>query len=225
MEDNLLSKLTIIILIIAIPITVYLIGQRTGFFGKASISDYPKQIKVTNISDNSFTVSWVTDKKSVGFVSYGESEKFGGVAADDRDNGAQKTRFTHHVTVKNLDPEKVYFFKINSEGKAYQQKTASTTSDAPPLAKPIFGSILNEDGKAPKEAIVFVTPAGGTPLSTFTRDGKWLITLNNARLEDLSAYISLNKDDRVQIFVQSPEGQSEFSAQISDKALPDIVIK
>ncbi len=209
-----LSKFVLILLIVAIPVSVFLIGQRTGFFSKASVSSIPKQIRITNISDNSFSVSWVTDKEALGFVSFGEKEKLGNSASDDRDNGVQKARFTHHITLKNLDPDKTYFFKINLNGNVYQQKTAPATSDTPPLAQPVFGSVLTKDGKVPKEALIYLTTEGGTPLSTFTREGNWLITVNNARSKDLSVYIFYKKGDNIKIQAVSGEGSSLISTEI-----------
>lgn len=215
------SKLVIILLIIAIPVSVYLIGQRTGFFGKASISDIPKQVQITNISDNSFTVSWITDKETSGFISFGDSEKLGNTALDDRDTGAEQARFTHYVTIKSLDPEKVYFFKINSTDKSYQQKTAPVTSDAPPVAQVIFGSVITKDGKIPKEAIIYLNFEDSTALSTFTRNGNYLLTLNNARVKDLSTYISYKGGDKVKVYGVSPEGSYEITSIVSsNKPIP-----
>ena len=58
------------------------IGQRL----QASAEETPREVKVTNISDVGFVVSWITDKAVAGYVQYGEGEAGGQLAgSDERD--------------------------------------------------------------------------------------------------------------------------------------------
>lgn len=193
----------IFILIFGLLVSVYLLGQRTGFFSKADISAAPQDIRISNVSDNSFTVSWITAKPVNGFVSFGGSESLGETAQDDRDSSGPKMRQTHHVTLKNLDPDTVYFYKITN-GDTAKQKTAPTTQDTPPLADPIFGKVVRSDQSPETEAIIYSIISGSTLLSSYTReDGNFLITLNNARTSDLSFYITVKDSDAVDFKIKT----------------------
>ena len=61
----------------------------------------PKNIKNTNINDQAFTVSWVTDAEEVGEIRYGtDPDNITIIAYDDR--GASVSDDTHHVTIGGL---------------------------------------------------------------------------------------------------------------------------
>lgn len=189
------------VLIIGLVLGIVVISQQTNLFPKADISNLPKDIRVSNISDNSFTVSWITDKAVNGFVSFGTTEKLGETAPDDRDSAGPKSRLTHHVTLKNLNPSVTYFYKIPS-GNVSKQTTAPTTQDTPSLPEPIFGKVSPNS-----EAIIYSNIGNSTLLSTYTReDGNFLITLNNARTKDLNSYISVSDSDQVSLEVKTSEG-------------------
>lgn len=207
-----LHKVIILILLIGgLLAGLYLLSQQTNLFPKAALLIVPQEVKISNISDNSFTVSWITpDKLTIGFVSYGTQE-LSGSAADDRDTSGPQPRNTHHITLKNLTPQTSHLFKISSAGQVfdnngqpYQVTTAPTTQDTPPLPQPLFGKVKTADEKPPQEAVVYVEIGEGTLLSSYTRaDGNWLITLNNARVKDLSTYLNPQEGDRLTVTVQA----------------------
>ncbi|MDO8452880.1 MAG: fibronectin type III domain-containing protein [bacterium] len=225
-KKKLFSIISLVVFAIALTVGIFLVGQQTGFFSEASPEEEPKDIKVTNISDNSFSVSWLTpDKVTAGFLVYGETEKLGSTASDDRDRTGQTSRFTHHTTVKNLDPSTLYYFKIGSGKKAYDDdgenfsiSTAPTTTDPPAVADPAYGKVLDAQGAPVADALVYLTIAGGTPLSSYTRaDGNWLITLNNARTSGLSTYIKYKpQGDTVDFFVNANGGTTKASADTNN---------
>lgn len=206
--------LPILILGLGIIVGLYLVSQQTHLFSKASTSPEPRNIKITNLSDNSFSLVWTTTQKVPGFITYGTSETLGMIAHDDRDNQGPSSRFTHHVTLKDLDPQATIFYNVNSggkvfklEGKPYAQKTALTLSQTPPLPKPIIGKILSYDGKPVDEAIVYISINDSQVLSGYTRDnGNWLITLNTARSQDLSNYFDLKIGDKMEIEANDQSG-------------------
>ncbi|RJP47578.1 MAG: hypothetical protein C4584_00300 [Armatimonadetes bacterium] len=230
------SILFVVVSLVAIPVGIYLTSQQQKTTSKASFSEVPEQVKVTNISDNSLSVSWITPSKAtIGFVTYGTAETLGETAFDDRDKSEQKPRYTHHVTLKNLTPDTQYFFKIVSDvgsyddqGRPWKFKTAPTTEDPPAVADPAFGKVLKNDKTVPFEALVYLTVAGGTPLSSYTReDGNWLITLNNARKADLLTYITYKSSgDKIDIYVQAAgDGIARVAADTkNDAPVPDIIL-
>ncbi len=203
--------LSIVLLIVGLIIGVYLVLQQTNLFSKAGISDIPKEVKISNISDNSFTVSWVTEEAVPGFVVFGQGESLDKTSLDDRDSGGRNSRLTHHVTLKDLTPATVYSFKIGSgtdvydnQGKLYTQTTAPVVFDAPPLPEPLLGKVETADGKVPAEALVYVNMERSTVLSSFIReDGNFLLTLNNARIADLSSYVTLADSKKINLTAQA----------------------
>lgn len=214
-----------LLLVVGLLIGIYLVSQQTNLFPKADITNAPQEIKISNISDNSFTVSWITFKPVSGFIKYGTSEQLGETAVDDRDSGIQTARTTHHVTLKNLQPAQTYFYAIASgvesfdnKGQSFQHTTAPSTENPLAVPQPLFGKVTQQDGQTPAEALVYLETQDGSLLSSYTRsDGNWLITLNNARTKDLSNYLVVKDSDPVSLTVESWAGdQVEVKGQAGD---------
>lgn len=210
-KKKILTILYFILLLAGVLSGTYLIGQKSSLSGYAQQDTKPDNIKITNISDNSFAVSWTTPTDIVGFIAYGVVEDLGQTVYDDRDDGKQTNRLTHHVTLKNLKPNTRYFFKIGSgsdlydnNGSLFQQVTASSTASPPPIAKPLYGRVVQENGNPLKEVLIYVQLENAVPLSTYiVSDGKWLTTLTNMRDLELSKYIVPAKDAKVTILAQA----------------------
>ena len=192
---------------------VVMIKNGPDFFLKASPTLTPSQIKVTNITDNSFTVSWLTEDKTSGFVKYGTEPNLSFTGADDRDQLSGKTdNFnTHHITLKNLKPTTAYFFKIGSGGKIFDsngqpyQITTAKTAKTSPANDVAYGTVVNQSGQAVEGAIVYLSLANASPASTLTKaSGSWVIPLNLIRSADLADWASYDKEASIEeIFIQA----------------------
>ncbi|PIU33065.1 hypothetical protein COY29_02015 [Candidatus Woesebacteria bacterium CG_4_10_14_0_2_um_filter_39_14] len=192
---------------------VVMIKNGPDFFLKASPTLTPSQIKVTNITDNSFTVSWLTEDKTSGFVKYGTEQNLSFTGADDRDQLSGKTdNFnTHHITLKNLKPTTAYFFKIGSGGKIFDsngqpyQITTAKTAKTSPANDVAYGTVVNQSGQAVEGAIVYLSLANASPASTLTKaSGSWVIPLNLIRSADLADWASYDKEASIEeIFIQA----------------------
>lgn len=201
-------------------------SRETQFFSKAGADDVPRDVKISNISDNSFTVTWQTLKPVLGFVSFGTTEAVGSTAGEDRETGGPKPYSLHHVTVKNLTPATNYYFKIGSgskiyddRGKAYVQQTVTTIQKPPAVPEPVIGKVIKTDKSGASDAIVYVKIGTGSLLSSYTReDGNFLVTLNNARGRDLTEYISVLEGDTVEIEVNAgAEGSGKKQIKAADR--------
>lgn len=202
------------LIIVGLVVTAFLVSSAQRFFLKASPDAVPKEVKITNLFDTSFSVSFVTpDSPVTAAVSYGATSSLGSTATDDRvQAGNSQDRFTtHHMTVRFLKPATKYYFKIISGGQQYDnQGTPYSAVTAPSLgtvttpATPVYGTILKSDKSPANGAIVYLTVKDSSPMSTLVKSsGSWLITLNNARSADLSTYLNINpKGDAENIFVQ-----------------------
>jgi hypothetical protein len=107
------------------------------------------QIRITNVRDTQFAVSWVTAGESSCSVKYGPSRALGYVAYDDR--GQETSSTVHHVTLKHLKPNTVYYFEIVSGGVVYDNRGEPYIYATGPSIIPIgsdlaFGGIQSEDG-------------------------------------------------------------------------------
>jgi predicted outer membrane repeat protein len=162
-------------------------------------------IRLTNVRDVSFTVSWLTDIESTGLVRYGtDPNNLNQYAYDER--GIATFDDTHYVIVSGLQPITTYYFDVvsgsvtdNNSGTHYSVTTAPTIGL--PNSDLIFGQVFKSDGTTVASgSMVYITledsdGAGSTnqaaPLSVLVdSNGYWSTDLGNARSADLSDYFS-----------------------------------
>lgn len=184
-------------IVIGIGVTSFLVKQGSILVGQASPSDIPQNVKISNISDASFTVSYTTDSTVLGSLNYGDNVNLGKTILDDRDQGQIVTsRHTHVITLKNLTPKTTYLFSITSgqntfldNGSLFKAKTGPSL-ESPSLQRgEISGKVILPNGSIPKEAFLYVATGGAQTLSTIIKpDGSYSLSLNPLRSQDLSSY-------------------------------------
>jgi hypothetical protein len=223
--------LGVVLLTIGLAAGVLLVRNRQIFRLGASVENAPKDVRITNITEGSFTVSWVTDKEVLGFITWGDNEN-SLTRTEEDDVGS--TSLTHTTSVKGLSAEKTYFFKINSGGAEYDNNGLSwQVTTGPALAETaksniISGSVLTPTGSPANNALVYITVGGGSPLSTITsQNGSWVISLSPARTSNLNSLIIIDeKTTLLEISVNAgTDGVS--SAQIylqSAKPVPAMIL-
>lgn len=179
----------------------------------ANPEETPKEVKITNISDASFVVSWLTVKSVSGYVQYGEGEETELVVSDDRDqeSGEIGNYFTHLVTVKALKPQVKYSFKIGSgrrlydnSGSLYQVTTASVVNQVP-AADVAYGQVVTASGDPVDGAIVYLSIPGAVSQAALTKpSGSWVIPVAISRSVDLTSYAAYDREkERVEVMVQA----------------------
>lgn len=204
--------LGLLFLLMSLLAGVFLVKSDQVFFLRADPEITPREIKISNLTDASFTVSWITSKPVSGFVQNEKGEEKR-VFGDDRDQLAGQVGHytTHHVTVKNLESASNYVFRIGSGGKMFDDNgqpfrvsTGATLIQAPPATDPAYGEVKTADGKPATGAIVYLSLPGAILQSTLVKpSGSWLITLSLARSKDLSQYATYNRESSlIEIFVQ-----------------------
>lgn len=169
-----------ILLIFGLATGVILVQNRTIFRLGASSQSAPKNVRVTNISSDSFSVTWVTDREASGFIKYGEEESsLPGTQTEE----SAAAGFIHSVKISGLKPAISYFFKINSGGNDFdnngipwQQQTGQKAT-APAKINLVSGSVLTSSGSPSPNSLVYLT-VNGTLLSTLTsQNGSWVISI------------------------------------------------
>jgi hypothetical protein len=188
----------LLILTIGVFASVILIKEGPRWLTRAAPETKPKQIQFTNLTDNGFSVSWITDSATSGFVKYGESNQLNQVARDDRDEMSGETGdfTTHHVTLRNLKPGTIYQLQIfsanqsqESDGQSLQVTTATNLTLPSPPSDVAYGTVNTPSGSPADGAIVYLSLPGVTKQSTLVKSsGNWVIALNLARSDDLGSY-------------------------------------
>lgn len=229
------ALLGLFLLIAGISTSVYLVETGPQIFSQAQPPVVPQSVRLTNVRDDQFTVSWVTEQKTTGFVKYGTSSSLKLLALDDRDqkNGQPGSYFLHHVTVSGLKPQQDYYFKIGSgknlfdhDGRLFAVKTAPVLGN-PPVADPAYGKIIKKDNQPAAGAIVYLEIPNTQPLSCLSDySGNWMISKNLARTNNLTSWSQISPDDHEIIFVQGgPQGFTTLTlSPDSDSPTPEITL-
>src|SRR5882724_51004 len=188
---------------------------------KAAVSNIPKNVQISNISDLSFTVSYVTYDSVVGSVNYGKSQQTDQIALDDRDQetGNPAPHFVHHITLRHLDAATKYYFTLTSGDKnfsnnntPYTVTTAPVLSDQAPVQAPVTGNVTLVDGSIPTEAIAYVSTDTSQLLSTLgATDGSYRLPLDTLRKKELNAFASLLPDITLHLLIVNQTAQSHVS--------------
>lgn len=223
--------LGIIILLIGIFAGVFALRNAQVFKIGASTNISPKDIRVSNITDNSATISWTTDKETSGFIAWGTSQ--GDTSKVAQEDASSQKYFSHSIPLSGLSPSTNYFYKINSDGTSFDnggipwQFTTGVTLDTNKNSILLSGSVISATSTPEVKSLVYAS-VGGYLLSTLTSDnGNFVFQLGNARTPDLTNYAQIDLGSTlVQISVVAPP-DGVASAQIfpqSGNPVPAIVI-
>lgn len=215
------TLLGIFVIALSIGVTSYLVGQNTFFQGHASPVSTPQNIRITNISDTSVTISYITPGSVIGTLNFGKDTNLGQTITDDRDKDQIKEHKIHTFSINNLSPSTRYFFAILSGQESFLNSGAPYQLTTGPALKAlgnagfIVGKVVTPDGKNPNEAEVFAISDGAAPLSTNVKsDGTYTISLETLRKDDLSSYLSLKSSSIIKLLVVSDSGSSSVQIQV-----------
>jgi hypothetical protein len=200
----------IIILILSLATGVIFVQSRQLFRLGAEGQNSPKDVRISNINSDSFSVTWMTDIQTTGFIKYGDSV---GNITNTKTEELGSPGYTHLVNVPGLNPQTNYFFKINSGGNdfdnngiAWQGQTGIAAESG--QSSLISGNVLLATGVSAKNAIVYVT-AGSKLFSALTsQNGSWIISLPSG-LSDANSLLEIS--------VLSGQGETS-TAQIYSKS-------
>jgi len=206
----------LVILVIALVLGTVFFRQGLGVFSpRATPETTPNQVRITNLTHEGFTVSFLTQAAIAGLVKYGTEENaLKQTATDDRDSltGSISEYTLHHVTVRGLQPNTTYYYVLgtgngalfDNTGTPFKLITARKTG-SPPAARTIYGSVTTESGAPAEGAIVYVAIDGAGEMSSLVKNsGGWAVPLSNARTADGASYAQITDDTNLQLFVQGP---------------------
>lgn len=240
MRENIWSKriptlLGILFITVGIGITSYLAKTGVILTSKAGPPENAQNIRISNISDKSFTVSFTTEASVVGSINFGKDKNLGQTALDDKDRQEDlREHKIHYITVKNLDSYSNYYFSITSGSKEFLDnnepfivKTSPISSSSFDDDKIIKGAVIfpNEDNS--KEAIVYLNSENSQTLSALVKeDGSYSLSVGSLKTEDLSSDFTISDKTVFRILVlgeNSLTSNVEFS-NLDTKEIPVITL-
>ncbi|MBN2100899.1 fibronectin type III domain-containing protein [Candidatus Dojkabacteria bacterium] len=202
-----------------IPLTALILGSSTSETGISNI-------KVTNVTENSFAVIWESSIKEQGYVNYGVvSDNLMETANDDRDGvSSRSSYYMHHISVKNLIPETTYYYEIHSGTEVYNddgdpyQITTPATQDSPPGLDSILGEVT---GTGAGDSVVVATISNddgeSSEVSAVTdEEGKWVLSIGGIRKQDYSGYYDYSSEDDIEITGYSKGDEESVTYKIGD---------
>jgi len=220
-------------------LVVTVVGTIFFFQGKSVKTNpeiVPSKIRITNISDNKFSVSWITSVETGGSVEYGEvGEKLTNKASDERDSSGTGKYLTHHVTIEKLQPSTSYAFRIlsgdnqtrfDNNGSPYAVSTGPVIGAIPP-SKNFYGKVELPSKQAADGAIAYLTIPGGSTASTLVREGgNYAFTLSTLRTSDLASYVKFDPSATISnVTIESGQLQSVSSVTLANSApVPTITL-
>jgi len=189
-----------------------------------------KDVRITNVTGTSATITWITDTPAKGTVIYSENNKWFPIinnigkkrAYDDRDieeveyNKYELKQegkyYVHHVTIRNLEPNKRYYFLISTGLKTteYDYPSLETVEIVEELVDPfpVYGRVLSMSGDISEEVIVYlwlVSQKGKSQLlSTITSTSSgWSIDMGNILGEELDG---MYDKDMAKVYIEANSG-------------------
>lgn len=223
------------LLVAGVITTSLFVQQGTTLLSQAGTSTEPKNVRITNLSDSSATISLTTDTESITTISYGkETEAISQTLSDSRDKASSPSqRKTHYFTLENLSPNTTYFFTIQSGGDTYQdgaepfqlttggQVTFTNTND-----HTIAGKLITVSGEIAKDVLIYISSDTTQDFSTLTGlDGGFSIPLQNVRSKDLTQALSLTDDAIVSLVATDGEKETVSISRFENAdPLPTMVL-
>lgn len=218
------------ILVVGLIVGVIFLGTGPGVFApRATPETTPSKIRLTNVTDAGFTVSFYTASLTPGFIKYGtETNSIKSQTGDDRDqlSGTVGNYKLHHITLRGLKPSTTYYYVLgtgsgasfDNNGAPFTVQTAAR-GGAPSAAKTAYGNVLDETGNPSNGSIVYASLPGVGEMSSLVKSsGSWAIPLANARKADGSGYATIEDTDNMTLFVQgtTPSQTSELSVTVAN---------
>lgn len=204
------SIIGVLVLLVGVVVGVVMVQRQQSPDVEAQQDITPRQVEISNVTSDSFTVSWITQAETSGILKYGENQSMSLLARDKRDILNQKLGQyeTHWITVTDLSPNKTYYFAIQSGGETYSNSdvpyTVQTGGDTA-LTEGVtaFGKVETAEG-IPAEGVIVLASTDGVVVQSAVTDiqGSWSINFANARTEDLDKIAEITSNTVLELRAQ-----------------------
>lgn len=224
----------LLLVVASVGVVVFVVERALRSPSGAAGSQEPKNLEVSNVSDTSFTVSWMTGEKATGTLLVSSPSKTNRIYYDERDTTGKLGAYSSHsVTVRDAQAATTYSFKVLSNGRQYTNAgkpfeitTPQSLSPNTNGLDPAYGKIITARGEPAEGALVYLTLEGGQKLSSLTKpSGIFLIPLNQVRTEDLTTFLpTVERMDETLLVRHSTGDITATTDTLNDSPVPDMTI-
>lgn len=226
-EKRIPTILGLMILIGGVIAGVSLTSKNINPVSKASGDCIPKNPQITNITNNSASISFVTESSCLSTLLI-NNQTINNSATTDNNQKSQ----IHYFDVSNLDDSTNYNFSFINDGKdyklpAYKFKTAPKPNSSIPSSNLAWGRVFTPELKAASKVIVFLNIPGVSSLSALvTSSGNWNISLSNSFNDSQTDRFTPPANTAEEIIVIDQSKQTtQISANTSqNNPTPDIIL-
>lgn len=113
------SALVVAFIAGSIPLTLGLALQRSTFFTQASQSEIPKNVVISDVSQNSFKVTWETESEEYGALRFGTDPYTSALDSTVLEEGGLNRKKQHMIVINQLEPNTNYYFEVLSGSRWY----------------------------------------------------------------------------------------------------------
>lgn len=207
-EKKLPTLAVIAFLVISVFTSVLAVNQRQKLQAEATQENAPLDVTVTNITDSSFHITWMTTTTSTSKVRWKEE----GISFYETTEIMNET-YIHDVQLNDLEPATNYDIEIVYDGTQFpvQTRTAPVInpSDGPQI---LSGKVVTQKGDPVEMAIVYIDIFSAQNLSAVTnQNGNFFVSLDTIRQLNLSSEIDYDDELPVQIEVMTSDGSKTYS--------------
>lgn len=177
-EKSIPSILGVILLIICLAAGVYLSARKTYFSPQASGDCHPNNLQITNITQRSVSISFITSSPCLSTLSLNDLTF--------RNLISLTVSQVHYFEASNLENQKNYTFSLVIGEKTYTNAqytftTASIPTTAIPNSNLAWGKVFTPGHLPANNTIVYLNIPGASPLSSYTTtEGNWNVSLANS---------------------------------------------
>ena len=202
------TLLGLFVLVLGVLVTTFLTNKETLLQTNALSTKQPQNVRITNVTDTSFSVSYYTLDKISGLLNYGKDISQDQSAFDER--GGKLTNYRiHSFTVNNLMPLTKYYFTIISgqdtyynNNKSFEIVTGPSISGFLENSETLKGKIFLPDGNPPLEGLVYVTLDNSQVISVLVKsNGSYEIPLKLIRVNDLSSHYNFSQNSVIKMLI------------------------
>ncbi|MEW6606086.1 MAG: T9SS type A sorting domain-containing protein [bacterium] len=205
----------------------------------------PKNVQITNVTDNQFIISWITDVNEIGYIMWGTNTgSLSERALDIRDTGTPTIQDdTHYVKVMSnstitIGATTTYYYQIVSGTQTSGVGSVTTGVEKTSETKPgVYGYVYKWGPNPATGTIVYLMLQDADGTSTLgtsalyselilSPDGGWVALPANFRIPDLSDFFDYSDNDNLWIYTEGAnDGTATLTLKIgSSSPTPDIII-
>ena len=221
-EKKMPTIIGLILLLLTLFLGTFLVTRQTSFSSQASASCEPLNVQITNLTNNSATVSFITSADCLSTLSLSNQ-----TVEDIKNKGK-----IHYFEINSLKDSQAYTFSIISGGEKYSSdnfnfKTAQKPNNQIPASNLAWGRVYNPDQTPATKAIIYFSVVGASPLSALvTSTGEWNIPLATSFNESLTDYFTTppNTEENIVVINYDQTQTQIISSTDHNNPVPDIII-